>query len=321
MDEFDKIREFSEDITRRKEPSLLNERDQMGISQQESDDASLYNFKPDFADRLGNVRFDDLEEKSFSSMKLHLIAFGIFVGVLTIVLIGFFVFGSSDEESGEVITINATAEPVKVKPENHGGMAIPDQDKMVYNRIRTNDVDTKVENLFPEPEQPVMPNILAIEKNAPTSEFVAMEDVKSFDPLASETTPEVVTEPQKVVETPKKVELVPLAAAPAVKSEVKKTTQSAKKETSKVVEAVAQGGWTAQLMSSSNKQTVEKAWPKILAKNKALLSDMSYKIVKADIAGKGTFYRLQVGSFKNRNMAAALCKKLKANKQDCIPAK
>jgi cell division septation protein DedD len=48
---------------------------------------------------------------------------------------------------------------------------------------------------------------------------------------------------------------------------------------------------------------------------------MSYKIVKADIAGKGTFYRLQVGSFQNRNMAAALCKKLKAKKQDCIPAK
>ena len=320
MDEFDKIREFSEDITRRKEPSLLNEHNQMGISQQESDDASLYNFKPDFADRLGEVRFDDLEEKSFSSMKLHLIAFGIFVGVLTIVLIGFFVFGSSEEETGEVITINATAEPVKVKPTNHGGMAIPDQDKMVYNRIRTNDVDTKVENLFPEPEQPVMPNILAIEKNAPTSEFVAMEDVKSFDPLAPETTTEVVTEPQKVVAEPKKVELLPLATTPTVKAETKKVVPTAKKAVTKVAEST-QGGWTAQLMSSSNKQTVEKAWPKILAKNKALLSDMSYKIVKADIAGKGTFYRLQVGSFKNRNMAAALCKKLKANKQDCIPAK
>ena len=184
MDEFDKIREFSEDITKRKEPSLLNTQEQSSVSPQESDDASLYNFKPDFADRLGDVHFDDLEEKSFSSMKLHLIAFGIFAGVLTIVLIGFFMFGRTDESTGEVITINATPEPVKVKPENHGGMVIPDQDKLVYNRIRTNEVNTKVENLFPEPEQPVMPNILTIEKNAPTAEFVAMEEVKSFDPLA-----------------------------------------------------------------------------------------------------------------------------------------
>ena len=318
MDEFDKIREFSEDITKRKEPSLMNDHNQTAVPQQDSDDASLYNFKPDFADRLGEVRFDDLEEKSFSSMKLHLIAFGIFAGVLTIVLIGFFVFGRSDESAGEVITINATAEPVKVKPENHGGMAIPDQDKMVYNRIRTNEINTKVENLFPEPEQPVMPNILTIEKNAPTAEFVAMEDVKSFDPLAGEIKSEPVTEPQKAVVAPQKVEMVPLATEPVKKAEAPKATP-VKKENAKV--ATTQGVWTAQLMSSSNKQTVEKAWPKILAKNKALLSNMSYKIVKAEIAGKGTFYRLQVGSFKNRNMAAALCKKLKANKQDCIPAK
>lgn len=320
MDEFDKIREFSEDITKRKEPSLLNTQEQSSVSPQESDDASLYNFKPDFADRLGEVHFDDLEEKSFSSMKLHLIAFGIFAGVLTIVLIGFFMFGRADESTGEVITINATPEPVKVKPENHGGMVIPDQDKLVYNRIRTNEVNTKVENLFPEPEQPVMPNILTIEKNAPTAEFVAMEEVKSFDPLAQEVVTEPVTEPKKVVAVPQKVEQVPLATEAVKKVETSKVKQPAKKETTKGT-TVAQGEWTAQLMSSSNKQTVEKAWPKILAKHKALLSDMSYKIVKADIAGKGTFYRLQVGSFKNRNMAAALCKKLKAKKQDCIPAK
>lgn len=319
MDEFDKIREFSEDITKRKEPSLLNNREQDAPAHQESDDASLYNFKPDFMDRLGEARFDDLEEKSFSSMKLHIIAFSIFAGVLTIVLIGFFMFGHTDEDTNEIIMINATAEPVKVKPENHGGMVIPDQDKVVYDRIRTNDVNTKVENLFPEPEQPIMPSILTIEKNAPTAEFVAMENVQSFDPLAQEEK-NVPEETQKVVATPQKVELVPLVTEATKKVEKTKVESVPQKTVEKVIPAT-KNQWTAQLMSSSNKQTVEKAWPKILAKHKALLSDMTYKIVKADIAGKGTFYRLQVGSFKNRNMAAALCKKLKAQKQDCIPAK
>ncbi|MBR5129930.1 MAG: SPOR domain-containing protein [Alphaproteobacteria bacterium] len=317
MDEFDKIREFSEDITKRKEPSLLNTQEQSNAPMQESDDASLYNFKPDFVDRLGEARFDDLEEKSFSSMKLHFVAFGIFAGVLTIALAGFFMFGSDTEGTNEIITINATAEPVKVKPENHGGMIIPDQDKVVYNRIRTNDVNTKVENLFPEPEQPIMPNILAIEKNAPSSEFIAMDEVQSFDPLTQETVVEPVAKAETVA-VPQKVEQVVLAEAQVVKVEVPKIVE---KKITKTEATETKSVWTAQLMSSSNKQTVEKAWPKILAKHKALLSNMSYKIVKADIAGKGTFYRLQVGNFNTRDMANALCKKLKAQKQDCIPAK
>lgn len=307
MDEFDKIREFSEGITNRKEPTFSQQKvGQTDPDIEQDDDASLYHFKPEYENRPGGMSPEDLEEKNFSSMKLHFIALGIFVGVLSIVLIGFFVFGSADETQKDVIMINATAEPVKVRPENPGGMAIPDQDKMVYDRMRTNNVNTKVENLFPEPEQPVIPNILAIENNAPDTKFVAMEDVQSINPLADEAA-------QAQSEPVKKVENVPLTApAPAVKqkSAVKKTTSE------------TEGGiWSVQLMSSSNKQTVEKAWSQILAKHKALLSNMTHKIMPAQIPGKGTFYRLRVGSFKTRDMANALCKKLKAQKQDCIPVK
>ncbi len=315
MDEFDKIREFSEGITNRKEPFLSKE-ESKSQNESENDDASLYNFVPNLGERLGNVHFDDLEEKRFSSMKLHFIALGIFIGVLVIVLGGFLIFGTSDNESDEVITINATAEPVKVKPEQPGGMAIPDQDKMVYNRIRTNTVDTKVENLFPEPEQPVMPNILTVEKNAPTAEFISMDEVKPYNPLTEKTQP--VNEASVAS---KKVEQVPLAKADETPKTVAKTPVKTTTSVQSKTNATSKGIWTAQLMSSSNKATVEQAWPKILAKHKALLSDMSHKIVKAEIAGKGTFYRLQIGNFKTRDMANALCKKLKAQKQDCIPAK
>ena len=315
MDEFDKIREFSEGITNRKEPFLSKE-EIKPQGESENDDASLYNFVPNLGERLGNVRFDDLEEKRFSSMKLHFIALGIFIGVLVIVLGGFLMFGSSDEEGDEVITINATAEPVKVKPEQPGGMAIPDQDKMVYNRIRTNTVDTKVENLFPEPEQPIMPNILTVEKNAPTAEFIPMEEVAPYNPLTEKT--QVMAEAPVVAQ---KVEQVPLAKPTETPKTVLKTPVKTTTSVQSKTKVASKGVWTAQLMSSSNKATVEQAWPKILAKHKALLSDMSHKIVKAEIAGKGTFYRLQIGSFKTRDMANALCKKLKAQKQDCIPAK
>ena len=65
----------------------------------------------------------------------------------------------------------------------------------------------------------------------------------------------------------------------------------------------------------------QKQWQIISKKYKALVSDMPMQIVPAKIAGKGTFYRLQVGAFETRQMANNLCSKLKKQKQDCIPAK
>lgn len=316
MDEFDKIREFSEDIANRKEPTLsLNVEVKEEEEVVETDDASLYDFRAQYSERPAYDPMNDFEEKKFSSMKLHIIALAIFIGILALILIGFLAFGEKTDNSDEIVTISATQEPVKVRPEQPGGMNIPDQDKLVYNRIRTNNIDTKVESLFPEPEKPVVPTILAIENNAPDTAFVSMEEVKSFNPLVD--VPAVsVQEAPKVEEVPLKKE-TPKKAATAPKP----TASSVK--TTKVATAAkaADGIWSAQLMSSSTREAVEKAWPTILAKNKALLSNMSYQIAKADIPGKGTFYRLRVGNFKTRDMANELCTKLKARKQDCIPAK
>ena len=313
MDEFDKIREFSEDIANRKEPTLSLD---VEVKEEvvEPDDASLYDFTAEYAERPAYDPMNDSEEKKFSSMKLHIIALAIFIGILALILIGFFAFGEKADNSDEIVTISATQEPVKVRPEQPGGMNIPDQDKLVYNRIRTNNIDTKVESLFPEPEKPVVPTILAIENNAPDTAFVSMEEVKSFNPLAD--MPSV-----SIQETPK-VEEVPLKKEAPKKITKPKPTPAVVKTTKVATPAKAADGiWSAQLMSSSTREAVEKAWPSILAKNKALLSNMSYQIAKADIPGKGTFYRLRVGNFKTRDMANELCTKLKARKQDCIPAK
>ncbi len=299
MDEFDKIRQLSEDIVNRKEPTFSGQ-----IAEPEnpfqalandsvSDDAGLY-LSSDEMDKIPNLDIQELEEKHFSSMKLHLIALVIFIGILVVVLVCFFFAGNADEENAEIVTIAATSTPVKVKPEQPGGMVIPDQDKLVYNRIRANEVPTKIEHLFPEPEKPVLPEIV-IE--------TPVLDTKEVPPSVQPVVEEVPPTPKKeVIPLPKKIE------QPASKKVPAKT--SAKKEE-----------WRAQLLSSSNKQSVEKAWPTILKKNKALLSNMSYDIVSAKIPGKGTFYRLQVGQFATRDMAAGLCAKLKARKQECVPVK
>ena len=50
--------------------------------------------------------------------------------------------------------VRASPDPIKRKPEDAGGMAIPHQDKLVFNRIAPGQAQQPVERLLPPPETP-----------------------------------------------------------------------------------------------------------------------------------------------------------------------
>ena len=52
--------------------------------------------------------------------------------------------------AGDIPLIRADTRPMKVKPENPGGMQIPDRDMLIYGQQRP-----QVEHLLPPPEQPM----------------------------------------------------------------------------------------------------------------------------------------------------------------------
>jgi len=58
-------------------------------------------------------------------------------------------------DNNEIPVIRAVEGPVKVRPENPGGMLIPDRDKLVYDRLKGESADTTVERLLPPPEAPL----------------------------------------------------------------------------------------------------------------------------------------------------------------------
>lgn len=376
MDEFDKIREISEDLTHRREPTFTqlgktnsipnsnatNPQNNLSCSEQSgqtdekaqriqnihsflnqpataiSDSDNAYKFTGNFNDKIDFVQMDEaLEKKSFPSMKLHLIGITVFVGILGIVLAGFFFWGGNQDNINEIITITTAPTVIKESPAQAGGMNIPDQDKLVYNRIRSDNVTTKVESLFPEPEKPVIPQILAIEENTQEEEFVKMNNVKAVNPLDEPEKPLIVADkqvnqpatiPDSDIKTPTqpkiettKTEQPKPTILPLEKSKPEQKAAIPVKQPT-IQEAKNSGNiWRAQLFASNNKPAVEKAWKRILNTHKSLLSDMSYEIESAEIKGKGIFYRLKVGQFASRDMAAALCAKLKAKKQDCVPTK
>jgi len=303
MEEFDKIKAFSESVAERQ----ANLSEASGDAGEKKGDNAT---ELDFPKYLSQFRPQVTEEKNESNLlawALSGLAFVLLAGVG-----GFFYFYAPTDNAQEIFVIAPTPTPVKVRPETPGGLQISGTDKVAYNRTSAHKVEV-VEKLFPEPEQPVAP---------PVEQILTPEEM-----LPAEVEPPIIGEIELsqneniVVKTEEKEDMVLPVENPASKEDILPEPPSEEKIQEIPAVVTPKELWRAQLLSSSSKNKVESAWKGILKKHSALISDMPYQIVPVKIAGKGTFYRLQVGEFANKEMVVNLCVKLKKKKQDCIPVK
>lgn len=348
--------DMSDDFEKAKERLRFPMTDDEPVQDKKTDDVDdmevPYDFRADYQEHIGQNLADDADnaQKGFMWIKVQSIVIGILIAVLVASLVGVFFFSGDDEDMDSApIVVEESQRPVKVRPTDRGGMAIPDQDKTIYKRMRTNKIDAQVEHLSVEDETPVVPQvptkvgeILGKPRVMPeTAEQMELE-VLSLQNKA--VVAPAVIEPEADEEAPVKaaVSSVPTAKNAVAKSPVpvtQKASQSAKsaaqsakattpaaatkaKEASNNAKAAnAKELWRVQLISLPSKAGAEKAWPKILKAHSSLLSGLPHDVVAVQIKGKGTFYRLRVGAFAQKSNAQNLCNKLKARKQDCTLTK
>lgn len=203
--------------------------------------------------------------------------------------------------------ISADTSPVKEKPDEPGGMDIPHQDKQVFGVLKSGDGQEKVEKLMPpleestkdpEPEK----SMSAAEPDAAVK-TAAVPTEKLIEKSA-----EAIPEKPAVAEPPKPVQLPEKTVAAKNPEPVAKTSTT---NTSGV-------RYRVQLGSFRNKEAAEKQWTTLTNKFASLLGNVSYRVQDVDVEDKGTFHRLQAGTYENRSNANKLCDSLKAKKQDCL---
>jgi cell division protein FtsN len=113
----------------------------------------------------------------------------------------------------------------------------------------------------------------------------------------------------------------PATAAPRQLGTPVPVPAAAKQVVSKSAAPAATGGYALQIGAFKSQAEAEMAWKNYKAKHAALLSGYSDNIQQADLGEKGTWYRLKVGGFADREVASALCDRLKADGGACIPGK
>lgn len=245
----------------------------------------------------------------------------------------------------EVPVIRADISPIKERPENPGGLQVPNRDKLVYNRIQSGGGElnegSAVERLLPPPEtplpspqqdtsaaaltpEPITPQATVDTQEAPKAPpappppgptQLTKQTIRAESALA----PAPPVEPKAAVE---KATLEAATKAVAAPTETENKTTAPEQHVAAAISArpsPSNTDYRVQLAAARSAEAAAKEWDRLLGKNKDLLGAFGPAVTKVDLgASKGIFYRLRVGPLKDNAAAKALCQSLAQRKVGCL---
>lgn len=194
--------------------------------------------------------------------------------------------------------LRADDRPIKVKPEQPGGMKVPDQNVSLYN---DKPAGTQVEKLLPQPEQPMA-------RPAPMPEPA---------PPAAAAAPVVPPAPATAAVKP----TAKTAAEPKPSAPPKPAATAAKNPAPAVAERAGNGRIEVRLASVRTPESAREEWARLKRENADLLGNLRANAVPVDLGEKGLYYRIQAGPFADAAAAGRLCAELKKRNHGCILAR
>lgn len=128
--------------------------------------------------------------------------------------------GGGGTVDGAPPLLTADGTPTKMRPEQPGGIEVPHQDKLVYERLNERGAKPNVERLLPPPEQPLPRPVVTpqMPPPPPLPQAPTIAQVPPPPPGATATVPRLPTE----AEPPPPVASSPLAAPPPAPAPVVK---------------------------------------------------------------------------------------------------
>lgn len=258
----------------------------------------------------------------------------------------------------DVPVIKAEGSPVKIKPENPGGMNVPNQGRLVYGMVDGTVAQPRVERLLPAGEKPVEVEEVLTRSVPEANDVVAgtaprgtADIASSSDPVrlvpeggtpaaapsTPVTAPVTQSAPAPVAPTPPPVvnttEVAVAPAAPQAKPEPKPApAPSAPKPVASAASAPSSASapaagelsksYRVQLAAARSEKAVTSEWNRLQSRNKDLLGPLQLQVTRIDLGStKGVFYRLRAGPIANAAQAKTLCERLKQRKLGCLVVK
>jgi len=197
--------------------------------------------------------------------------------------------------SGNVPLIQADNRPTKVRPDDPGGMDIPNRG-LVLNQKGGGDT----EQLLPPPETP-------LPRPAPSDAGAQAAVTASLPPIAAAPAAPAQPTPAAPAPSPQSAQAAPAAQPPQI------ATAPA---------AVAAGtGYRLQIASVRTPEAAQQEWQRLQRQNNDLLGGLAYAAERADLGDRGVFYRIQAGPIADGASAEQICAALRQRNVGCMLVK
>jgi hypothetical protein len=200
--------------------------------------------------------------------------------------------GSGAAQTTEAVPLlRADERPTKVRPEQPGGMPMPDQNSSLYNEKLAK---SPVEKLLPPPEQPLpRPAPAPIKPSAPS---IVMPPPEGSPAEAPPSAAAQGVAPKGIAPSGVQQASVPAQAEPAA------------------------GTVQVRLGSLPSPEEAREEWQRLKRANADLLGNLRANAVSVDLGEKGIYYRILAGPLEEA-AAERLCTELKRRSHGCIIAR
>ena len=205
--------------------------------------------------------------------------------------------GRQHGAAGEPPIIRAQEGPIKVRPEEPGGMTVPDRDKEVFTRLETGERPANVERLLPPPDSPV-------ERSS------AVPDSPVERPSAA---------PETAPETAAAVQPAPTADSSS-DQEVRRMEIRSGYEIvlrKKPPPPPAARAFAVQIASLKSEAAARARWSDLNRRHPDLLRGLSLSVDRV-ASEKEARYRLRAGPLPDRAAAKRLCDRLTEREIGCL---
>ncbi|KZB72964.1 MULTISPECIES: SPOR domain-containing protein [Thalassospira] len=234
--------------------------------------------------------------------------------------------GQPIQDDGNLPILLPDPSPIKIRPEDPGGMEVPHRETTVYDQL--SDVDPDANVVLQElPDMPRAPEAVPTAKAQGDDETTETVEESSMEETVQQVQESQGLAADTVVEAPEidEPDLTDAEkAVAAAKSRTNETAaaeqvEAAKEEPAPAEQEVADAGaFRVQLASVREEAGAAAEWKRLSSKNKDLLGNLEMFVQRIDIEGKGVFYRLQAGPLGDAGAAEKLCADLKERSVGCL---
>ena len=204
------------------------------------------------------------------------------------------VWGFSRGSSRNAPLIEADARPIKIRPDNPGGLRVPNQDELIFDRNR-GARSAAPGGLAPEAENPRVDQL-----RSQLAERAAQEAARNAPPPAQPAAPA----------TPSAPATASALNAPSLPAPVPATAER--------FAPVANGRVQVQLGALPSETGARGEWDRLQKRAPELLGNRRVTLVPFDREGQTPLYRIRTGGFADAATARAFCEEMKTRSIPCM---